>query len=183
MHHESQVAQEVEEGSGTDARLYSAPYDGPFVKNPWADLITLAAVPSESDRLEVRKQGEEAEEDDLGEEDLKEAENGNCKGGRMETDNDKGREASKPTGQAIELPLYQCGRGRRRNRTTSSAASLKGEMGKNFGGTNTQEPVMHPFPSHPPLPSPPDNTQALSRTYCRNTQQSTFRCRNRLSRG
>ena len=56
-HHELQVAQEVEKGSETDARVYSAPYDYPFVENPWADFINPAEVPlkAEPDKLEARK--------------------------------------------------------------------------------------------------------------------------------
>ena len=38
--HKPEVDQEVEKGSGTDARLYSAPYDYPFLENPWAYFIT-----------------------------------------------------------------------------------------------------------------------------------------------
>ena len=65
---------------------------------------------AEPEKLEVRKQAEEAAGDDIGEEDLKEAEDGNCKGGRMETDIDEGPEGRHPT---IHLPMQKppCERG------------------------------------------------------------------------
>lgn len=59
---------------------------------------------AEPDKLEVRKQAEESAWDDtVGEEDLKEAEDGNCKlkMGRWKPTLAKDREASKPTGQTI----------------------------------------------------------------------------------
>ena len=48
---------EVDEGSGTDVRLYSTLYDYPVVDEPWPDFIAPGVVPlkEDPDQLEVHK--------------------------------------------------------------------------------------------------------------------------------
>ncbi|KDR76642.1 hypothetical protein GALMADRAFT_247043, partial [Galerina marginata CBS 339.88] len=86
-----QVAREVEIGSGTDARMYSALYGYPIVDEPWADCTTSVAEPLEAypDWRGVQKWARNVWEDESGE-DLREERGSICGGEGKGTNVDEG---------------------------------------------------------------------------------------------